>query len=103
MAIKILDNNIFVLETKNTHYAFGIDERGYNRRIHWGKKCRCQDYEMVIKGDENSNHSFLDWYKQELTVFGSTIYRDCSVKMNFSDVAVSLTLNLKNIKIQIIS
>lgn len=98
MAVHILKNNVFILETKNTHYVFGIDERGYNRHVHWGKKCRCEDYEMVIKGDENSNHSFLDWYKQELTVFGSTVYRDCSVKMNFGDGCRELDLEYNGYK-----
>ena len=30
------ENRIFVLETENTHYVFGIDPAGYNRHLHWG-------------------------------------------------------------------
>lgn len=85
MSIIISKNNTFVIETKNTHYVLGIDKDGTNRHIHWGKKCPADDYEAFTRGDENSNHSRLDAYKQELTVFGSTMYRDCSVKANFSD------------------
>lgn len=92
MSIKILDNKVFILETKNTHYVFGIDDLGYNRHIHWGKKCKPEDYDMLVEGDENSNHSYLDWYKQELTVFGLTVYRDCTVKAQFSDGCRELEL-----------
>ena len=67
MAVIRCKNDIFVLETKNTHYVIGIDKNGYNRHIHWGKKCRCEDYFMHERGDENSNHSRLDGYKQECT------------------------------------
>ena len=46
MAIHTLKNNIFVLETKNTHYVLGIDKNGNNRHVHWGKKCLVSDYEV---------------------------------------------------------
>lgn len=92
MAIKIKDNSVFILETKNTHYVFGIDDGGFNRHIHWGKKCSDDDYDLKCRGDENSNHSKLDAYKQELTVFGSTMYRDCSVKAQFYDNCRELDL-----------
>lgn len=85
MAIRICDNNIFVLETKNTHYVIGIDTLGYNRHIHWGGKCDVRDYSMHTYGDENSNHSQLDNFKQEYTPFGKTLYRDCSLKAYFAD------------------
>lgn len=92
MKIKVTDNPIFVLETEHTHYVFGIDENCVNRHIHWGRKCPVGDYEMKVPGDENSNHSRLDRYKQELTVFGSTMYRDCSVKAQFCDNCRELDL-----------
>lgn len=98
MSIITTDNNIFILETKSTHYVFGIDDSGYNRHIHWGRKCRCDDYELKCQGHENSNHSQLDRYKQELTVFGSTMYRDCSLKAEFSDKCRELDLKYKGCK-----
>ncbi|MGN1203117.1 MAG: alpha-galactosidase [Eubacterium sp.] len=85
MNIKVCKNNIFVLETENTHYVLGIDNAGYNRHIHWGKKCCTDDYCLNETGDENSNHSMLDEYKQELTPFGQTMYRDCDIKAEFED------------------
>ena len=81
----IRKDNIFVLETKNTHYVLGVDKFGYNHHIHWGKKCSADDYFIKDIGDENSNHSMLDNFKQELTPFGKTLYRDCTVKAHFAD------------------
>lgn len=79
------ENRIFVLETENTHYVFGIDPAGYNRHLHWGAKCDPADYGFTEIGDENSNHSMLDEYRQELTPFGSTMYRTCDLKAQFAD------------------
>lgn len=78
-------NNIFVLETKNTHYVLGVDRYGCNQHIYWGKKCLPEDYFIKEANEENSNHSMLDELKQEYTPFGKTMYRDCSIKANFSD------------------
>lgn len=79
------ENRIFVLETENTHYVFGIDPAGYNRHLHWGAKCDPADYAFTEIGDENSNHTMLDEYRQELTPFGSTVYRICDLKAQFAD------------------
>ncbi len=86
------ENNIFILETKNTHYVLGVDKYGYNRHIHWGKKCCAKDYFIEDIGDSNSNHSMLDNYKQELTPFGKTLYRDCAIKAQFPDGCREISL-----------
>lgn len=85
--MKIIEckNNIFVLDMKNTHYVVGVDKFGTDRLIYWGKKCDVDDYEIFTFGDENSNHTFLDEIKQECTVFGKTMYRECVLKANFYD------------------
>lgn len=85
MIFYLEENRIFVLETENTHYVFGIDPAGYNRHLHWGAKCDSADYAFTEIGDENSNHSMLDEYRQELTPFGSTVYRTCDLKAQFAD------------------
>lgn len=85
MIFYLEENRIFVLETENTHYVFGIDPAGYNRHLHWGAKCDPADYAFAEIGDENSNHSRLDEYRQELTPFGSTMYRTCDLKAQFAD------------------
>lgn len=86
------DNNIFILETENTHYVIGIDETGYNHHIHWGKKCNPYDYYINTVGDENSNNTMLDEYKQEITPYGQTMYRDCDIKAEFEDKCREINL-----------
>ncbi len=98
MAIHILENNIFVLETKNTHYVLGIDKYGYNRHIHWGRKCNLNDYEAKDIWDENSNHTRLDMAKQEFTVFGGTMYRESDLKVQFADKCREIDLEFVDAK-----
>ena len=86
------DNTIFILETENTHYVIGIDKTGYNHHIHWGKKCNPDDYDINTVGDENSNHTMLDEYKQEITPYGQTMYRDCDIKAEFEDKCREINL-----------
>lgn len=88
----ICENNIFVLETKNTHYVLGVDKYGYNHHLHWGKKCDIKDYFIEEIGDENSNHSMLDNFRQEFTPFGETMYRGSAVKAEFSDGCREISL-----------
>ena len=96
MAVHILNNNIFVLETKNTHYVLGVDKYGYNRHIHWGKKCNANDYEATDIWDENSNHTRLDMACQEYTVFGGTMYRESDLKVVFPDNCREIELEFVN-------
>lgn len=96
MAIHILKDNVFVLETKNTHYVLGVDKYGYNRHIHWGRKCNINDYEAKDIWDENSNHTRLDMAKQEFTVFGGTMYRECDLKVQFPDKCREIDLEFVN-------
>lgn len=100
MAIHICENNIFVLETKNTHYVFGIDKNGYNRHIHWGGKCNLSDYITTDIWDENSNHTALDMAKQEYTVFGGTMYRENDLKVTFADNCREIDLEFKNVSVK---
>lgn len=81
----ICKNNIFVLETKNTHYVIGVDKYGYNHHLHWGKKCDADDYFIKEISDQNSNHTMLDEFKQEYTHFGQTMYRGSAIKAAFAD------------------
>lgn len=92
MSVIKCENNIFVLETKNTHYVLGIDKYGYNHHLHWGKKCDVKDYFIEDLGDENSNHSMLDNFKQEYTPFGETMYRGSAIKAQFSDGCRDISL-----------
>ncbi len=98
MAIHILENNIFVLETKNTHYALGVDKHGYNRHVHWGKKCALTDYKASDIWDENSNHTELDMAKQEYTTFGGTMYRESALKVKYPDACREIELEFAGAK-----
>lgn len=100
MAIYTCENNIFVLETKNTQYVLGIDNKGYNRHIHWGKKCPVSDFFTTDIWDENSNHTTLDMAKQEYTVFGGTMYRESDLKVIFPDKCREIDLEFVNAKIE---
>lgn len=81
----ICKNNIFILETKNTHYVIGVDKNGCNRHIHWGKKCCEDDYFINEFKDQNSQNPALDELKQEFTSFGKTMFRGSAVKAEFAD------------------
>lgn len=93
-------NNIFVLETKNTHYVLGVDKYGYNHHLHWGKKCNADDYYIQEIKDQNSNHSMLDEFKQEYTPFGQTMYRGCAIKAEFADGCRDICLNYSGYEIE---
>lgn len=94
MSIHICEDNIFVLETKNTHYVLGVDKNGYNRHIHWGKKCCLADYSAKDIWHENSNHTELDMARQEYTPFGGTMYRESAIKVQFPDHCREIELKL---------
>lgn len=95
----VCKNNIFILETENTHYVLGVDSAGYNHHIHWGKKCDPSDYFINDIDDENSNSTKLDEYRQELTPFGQTMYRDCDIKAEFDDKCREINLKYDGYKI----
>ena len=97
MAIHVI-NNVFVLETKNTHYVLGIDKNGNNRHIHWGRKCNTNDYEVKDIWDENSNHTSLDMAKQEYSVFGGIMYRESNLKVQFPDKCREIELEYVDVK-----
>lgn len=61
----ICKDNIFVLETKNTHYVIGVDKEGCNHHIYWGKKCSMDDYEIDYNDGENSHNTMLDEFTQD--------------------------------------
>lgn len=81
---------IFVIETKNTHYVMGVSEDGLLRHIHYGKKA--SDYDAIITRECNSNHSALDYAKQEYTPFGGTMYRGCAAKCEYPDKCRDMVL-----------
>lgn len=76
-------DKIFVIETKNTHYVLGVGDDNLLRHIHYGRKA--SGYEVAMTYECNSNHSALDFAKQEYTPFGGTMYRNCAFKCTYPD------------------
>lgn len=93
-------DNIFILETPNTHYVLGVDRYGYNHHLHWGRKCEMQDYCIEEISDENSNNTMLDEFAQEYTVFGATMYRECALKAQFADGCREISLQYNGCDVQ---
>ena len=89
----INQKNIFIIQTKSFEYVIGIDKFQTNHHIHWGEKCRAEDYCTIEKGDENSNHTELDSYCQECTPFGLTMYRNYDIKARFPDGCREISLD----------
>lgn len=80
-----MSSNLFVIETKNTHYVMGTDSKGVLRHIHWGKKAPREDYFVSPEWERNSNHSELDYISEEYSPFGGTRYRNCAFKCEYFD------------------
>ncbi|MBE6719355.1 MAG: alpha-galactosidase [Ruminococcaceae bacterium] len=78
-------NQIFLIETKNTHYVMGVNEKGILRHLHWGKKAPLDDYHISPEWERNSNHSELDYISEEYSPFGGTRYRSCAFKCEYFD------------------
>ena len=90
----INQNNIFIIQTKNSDYVIGIDSEGKNRHLHWGKKCRIEDFES--KGGYNADYYCWDKFDgicQEYTPFGLTMYRNNDIKARFSDGCREISLD----------
>lgn len=85
MSIFSINNGTFIIETKNTQYVMcvGNDNQLYN--LHFGKKCAHSDFNVLIHGDPNSNHTSEDLAANEYTPFGGTMYRDCAFKCEYGD------------------
>ena len=80
-----MDKKILIIETKNTHYVMGVNEKGILRHIHWGRKACREDYNLSPEWERNSNHSELDYISEEYSPFGGTRYRSCAFKCEYFD------------------
>ena len=87
--------NIFVIETKSTHYVMGVSEKGTLHHIHWGKKAPSEDYFVSEEWERNSNHSELDYISEEYSPFGGTRYRGCAIKCEYADKCRDVVLTFE--------
>ena len=94
MAI-IIKNNIFILETKNTHYVIGTEKGAGIQNIHWGNKCRIEDYEIPEGYYFLYQQRMRDCFREEYSFFGGISYKESAVKANFADGCRELELGFE--------
>ena len=92
-------DNTFIIENSKSHYVFGIDDKGRNQFLHWGKKCRIEDYLATEKSPLTSYHGNLDAVCQELTPYGLTMYRNYDIKARFEDGCREIALDYLSFEI----
>lgn len=86
MSIRVLEERVFVLETKCVTYSFCVDSRGILRHLYFGKKIeRAEDFLAVDEGSKSGHYLYVDAAMEELSSFGMTHYRETGLKVAFSD------------------
>lgn len=49
-------NDVFLLNTRSTSYALGIDDQGLVRHLHWGRKLQSvEELEMPVFTEVSTN------------------------------------------------
>ncbi len=65
--------DVFLLSTKNTSYAFGVDDRGLVRHLYWGKKLgSVEELELPQLTEVSTNDPVFEITKEEFPVHGGT-------------------------------
>lgn len=78
--------DIFLLQSKNNSYAFGIDDLGLVRHLYWGSKIdNVEDFEMPKLTEVSTNDPVHEITREEFPVYGSLRYKEHCLKANFSD------------------
>lgn len=86
MGIIINKNNLFVLNTKSTTYAFFLDEDGILVHLYWGKKIsRAEDFDTSTMIGEQGYHPNIDKKREECSSYGMMRYKETSLKVTFED------------------
>ena len=80
------NNNIFLLSTDSTSYAFGIDDRGLVRHLYWGKKIASADeLEIPELTEVSTNDPVFEITPEEYPVHGGLRYKESCLKAAFAD------------------
>ena len=78
--------NIFLLQTRSTCYAFGIDDRGLVRHLYWGNKIdSVEDFEIPKLTEVSTNDPVFEVTREEFPVYGSLRYKEHCLKATFAD------------------
>lgn len=81
-----VNNNKFVLTTKNTEYAFCVDENGLLRNLYFGKKIGFpSDYIVETLFEVSTNDPVYEITKEEYPVYGGLRYKENCLKVCFDD------------------
>lgn len=79
-------NDVFLLSTKSTSYAFGVDDRGLIRHIYWGKRLgSVEELELPPLTEVSTNDPVFEITKEEFPVHGGLRYKDHCLKVIFAD------------------
>lgn len=78
--------NVFLLNTRSTSYAFGIDDQGLVRHLYWGKRIdSAEDFEMPVLTEVSTNDPVFEITREEFPVYGSLRYKEHCLKASFAD------------------
>lgn len=78
--------NVFLLNTKSTSYAFGVDDQGLVRHLYWGKRIDdVEDFEMPVLTEVSTNDPVFEITKEEFPVYGGLRYKEHCLKAAFAD------------------
>ena len=79
-------SDTFLLSTKSTSYAFGIDDQGLVRHLYWGKKLPSADeLELPQLTEVSTNDPVFEITKEEFPVHGGLRYKEHCLKAAFAD------------------
>lgn len=86
MGIIVKNDRLFVLNTKNTTYAFFKDEEGILVHLYWGAKiARAEDFDTTTMEWEQGYHPAIDKKREECSSYGMMRYKEASCKIAFAD------------------
>lgn len=78
--------SIFLLNTRSSSYAFGIDNQGLVRHLYWGGKIESiEDFEMPVLTEISTNDPVFEITREEFPVYGSLRYKEHCLKAAFAD------------------
>lgn len=79
-------NNVLLLSTAHTSYAFGIDDQGLVRHLYWGKKIpSAEELEMPVRTEVSTNDPVFEITPEEFPVHGGLRYKEHCLKVTFAD------------------
>ncbi len=93
--------NIFMLQTQNTTYAFGVDNMGLLRHIYWGKKIEdINNFDMPVLSEVSTNDPVAEITPEEFPVYGGLSYKQHCLKVEFIDKSRGLVYKYNGYSIE---